>query len=71
MGGINYCRNFLPDLSKRLRPINSLLWKGVKFAFTPAIEKLVREILAQLATLPILLFPNWDAVADGSRQFHV
>ena len=71
MGGINYCRNFLPDLSKRLRPINSLLWKGVKFAFTPAIEKLVREILVELSTPPILVFPNWDAVADGSRPFHV
>ena len=39
MSGINYYRNFLPDLSKRLRPINSLLRKGVKFAFTPAMEK--------------------------------
>ena len=65
MGGINYYSNFLPDVSKRLRPINSLLRKGVKFAFTPAMEKLVREILAERATPPILVFPNWDAVADG------
>ena len=71
MGGINYYRNFLPDLSKRLRRINSLLRKGVMFSFTPAMEKLVREILAKLATPPILVFPNWDAVADGSRPFHV
>ena len=35
------------------------------------MEKLVREILAELATPPILVFPNWDAVADGSRPFHV
>ena len=68
MGGINYYRNFLPDL---LRPINSLLRKGVKFAFTPVMEKLVRDTLAELATPPILVFPNWDAVADGSRPFHV
>ena len=27
------------------RPINALLAEGVKFAFTPAMEKLVREIL--------------------------
>ena len=71
MGGINYYRNFLPDLSKRLRPINSLLRKGVKFAFMPAMGKLVPEILAELVTPPILVFPNWDAVADGSRPFHV
>ena len=38
MGGINCCRKNLLDLSKRLRPINSLLRKGVKFAFTPAME---------------------------------
>ena len=27
--------------------------------------------MAELATPPILVFPNWDAVADGSRPFHV
>ena len=57
MGGIKYDRNFLPDLCMRLRPINSLLRKGVKFAFTPAMEKLVREILAELTTPPILVSP--------------
>ena len=71
MGGINYCRKSFPHLSKRLRPINSLLRKGVMFLFTPAMEKLVREILAELATPPIPVFPNWDAVVDGSRPFHV
>ena len=35
------------------------------------MEKLVREILAELATPPILVFPDWDAVDDGSRPFHV
>ena len=50
MGGLNYYRNFLPDLSKRLRPINALLRKGVKLAFTPAMEKLVRQTLTELTT---------------------
>ena len=71
MGGIKYYLNFLPDLSKRLHPFNSLFRKGVKFAFTPAMEKLVGEILAELATPSFLVFPNWNAVADGSRPFHV
>ena len=31
----------------------------------------MRDTLAELATPPILVFPNWDAVADGSRPFHV
>ena len=74
MGCINYYRIFLHDLSKRLRPINSLVRNGVKFAFTPAMESMeimVLEILAELATPRILVFPNWDVVGDGSRPFHV
>ena len=69
--GIHYNRKILPDLSKSLHPINSLLRVGVKFAFTSAMETFVGEILAELATPPILVFPNWDGVADGSRLFHV
>ena len=42
----------------------------MKFAFTPAMKKLVREILADLTTPPVLVFPGWDAVADGTRPFH-
>ena len=41
MAGANYYRKKLTDLSKRLCPINSLLRKGDKFLFTPAMEKLV------------------------------
>ena len=48
---------FSPDLSKGIRPINSRIRKGVKFAFTPDVENLVREILAELATPPILVSP--------------
>ena len=71
MGGVNYYRKILPDLSKRIRPINALLRKGVKFAFTPAMDKLVRNILAELAIPPVLVLPVWDAVADRSSPFHV
>ena len=28
-------------------------------------------MLAEFATSPVLAFPNWDAVVDGSRPFHV
>ena len=58
MGGNNYYRKFLPDLSRRLRPINALLRKAVIFAFTPAIEKLVREMLAELMTPTVIVFPD-------------
>ena len=39
MGGINYYRNFSPDLSKRLHPINSLLCKGIPFCSRPLWKK--------------------------------
>ena len=68
--GVNCYRDVLPDLSKKLRPINAPLRKGVRFAFTPAMDKLVREISAELTPPPVLVFPDWDAVADGSRPFH-
>ena len=45
--------------------------QGDSILFTPAMEKVVREILAELAIPPVLGFFNWDTVADGSRPFHV
>ena len=71
MGGVGYYRKFLLDLSNRIRPLTVLLLKGVKYVFTPAMEVIVRQNLAELAAPPILIFPDWDAVADGSRPFRV
>ena len=34
------------------------------------MEVIVRNILVELADPPILVFFDWDAVADGSRPFH-
>ena len=52
-------------------PITALLKKGAKFSFTPSMETIVRDMLTELATLPVLVFPDWDAVEDGSRPFRV
>ena len=71
MGGVGYYRNFPPDLSKRIRLLTALLRKGVKYDFTPALEVIVREIFAELAAPPFLVFPYKDDVADGSHPFHV
>ena len=71
LGGISYYRKFLPDMSKRIRPITALLKKGVIFSFTPSMEAIVRDILAELAAPPVLVFPDWGAVEDGSRPFGV
>ena len=71
MGGVRYYRKFLPDLSKRIRPLTALLRKGVNYVFTPVMELVVRQILAELVAPPILVFPDWDAAADCSCPFHV
>ena len=69
--GSGYYRKSLRDLSKRIRPITSLLGKGVKVEFTLALELIVREIVAELAGPHILVFTDWDGVVDGSHPFHV
>ena len=48
MGGVGYYRKFLRLLSKEIRPITSLLKKGVKFEFTPAMEVIVHEFSPSL-----------------------
>ena len=70
-GGVACYRKFLRDLSQRIRPIISLPRKGIKLEFTPAMEVIVREILAEVAAPLSLVFLDWDAVTDGSRPFHV
>ena len=58
-------------MSKRIRPISALFKKGVKCLFTTSVEVIVRDILAELAAPPFLVFSDWDAVEDGSRPFRV
>jgi len=69
LGALSYYRKFLCNMAKRVRPITSLLKQGVKFVFTPAMEAIARELLAELSTIPVLVYPNWDAVTDNSRPF--
>ena len=57
MGSVGYYRKFPRALSKRIRPITCLLRKGVKIVSTPAMEVIVREIIAELATPPIWSCP--------------
>ena len=68
---MGYYLKFLRDFSKRIRPITSLLGEAVKVEFTPAMEVIVRELLAELVAPPILVFPDWDALVDGYFPFHV
>ena len=69
LGGLSYYGKFLRDSAKRILSITYLLKQGVKFVFTPAMEAIVGELLAELSTPLILIYPNWDAVTDNSRRF--
>lgn len=35
------------------------------------METIVRQIINELATPPILVYPDWDAVTDNFRPFHL
>ena len=59
LGGLSYYRKFLPDMSKWIRPVTALLEKGVTFSFTPSMEVIAREMLAEVAAPPALVFSDW------------
>ena len=69
LGGLFYYRKFLADMATRIRPITSLMKRGVKFVFTPSMETTVRRLLEELSAPPVLVYPDWDVVADNSRPF--
>ena len=69
LGGLSYYMKCLHDMANRTRPIASLLGQGVKIAFAPATEAIVRELLAELSTPPVFIYSNWDGVTDYSRPF--
>ena len=70
LGGLSHYRTFLPNISKRVRPITALK-KGVKFLCTLSMEVIVRAMLAELAPSPVLVSSDWHVVEDGSRPFCV
>ena len=56
-------------MAKRIRLINFRLKQGAKFVFSPAMEIIVRELLTELSTPPVLVYPNWYTVTDNSCLF--
>ena len=56
MVGVNYYLKCFSNYPRGFARLMRSFRKGVKFAFTPAMEKLVREVLAGLTTPPVLVF---------------
>ncbi|CAB1102906.1 unnamed protein product [Ectocarpus sp. CCAP 1310/34] len=70
LDGLSYHRKFLPNTATHIRPLTTLPKKQVKVLFTPSMEQAVRVLLFELANPPVLVYPDRDAVSDGSRPFH-
>lgn len=62
LGGRSYYRNFVRDTARRIRPTTSLPKLFVNFVF-------VRKLLAELSTLSVLVYPDWDTVTETSRPY--
>ena len=58
-------------MAYHIRPVTALLKKGAAFEFASAVEDTVRTLLAELAALPILVFPDWDAFIDTPRPLRL
>ncbi|KAF8112800.1 hypothetical protein N665_0061s0009 [Sinapis alba] len=51
---------FIKDFSKIARPLTALLYKEVKFNFTPECLEAFKEIKYALVSAPIVQAPDWD-----------
>ena len=71
LGGVGCYGKFLRDLSMGMRPITSLLRKGSQVRVHVRHGGYRGRNLAKLAAPPMLVFPGWDAIAEGSRSFRV
>ena len=71
LGGLSYYRKFLPNLSRRLRPITRLVKKDGPFSFDAEMEAVVRDILKVLTNPPVLVYPDFEAARNSSRKFRL
>jgi hypothetical protein len=62
VGMINFVRDFVPDLSSTLAPLNGLLKDGVHFHFDANCKKALQTVLTHLSSKPVL--QHHDPMAD-------
>ena len=65
LGLANYYRRFIKDFAKLAAPLNKLLRKDQKFAWTPLCEEAFEALKSALTSAPILAFP------DFTQPFHL
>lgn len=70
IGGLSCYFKFLPNSSKRLKPVMVLLKSRSSFEFTSDMECLMRS-RRELSKHPCPIFTAWDAAMEGSRPFEL
>ncbi|CAB1099790.1 unnamed protein product [Ectocarpus sp. CCAP 1310/34] len=69
--GLSYYRSFVKKMSKRVRPVTTLVKKNSSFTFSPPTWKASYERSSKFSGPPILVFPNWKAIEDGTRPLRL
>ena len=57
----------MAEMAEMIPPITSLLKQGVKYLFTPVLGVIVQKVLEELSAPPVLVYPDWDEVAENFR----
>ncbi|CAB1109626.1 unnamed protein product [Ectocarpus sp. CCAP 1310/34] len=71
LGSLSYYRKFLKNMSAKLKPINAMLKKGEKFAFTADHVAVVRKMMDILSGPTVLAFPCYEGAISGERPFRL
>jgi hypothetical protein len=72
MGLAGYYRRFIENFSKIVKPLTSLLEKGVDFSWTDECQNAFEELKKRLTTAPVLTLPDqsktFTVYCDASRD---
>lgn len=60
LGRINFVRRFIPNLATMVKPLTTMLKKGMVFAWTKEGKESFEEIKAAIASAPTLFNPNFE-----------
>jgi hypothetical protein len=70
LGLAGYCRRFIPNFSKIVKPITELLKKGNKYVWSEACDEAFKHLKKLLTTSPVLVQPDttklFDVYCDAS-----
>jgi hypothetical protein len=61
---VRYYRQFIPNLSKIVKPMTKLLEKDAKFRWSPQCEEAFLTLKKLLTTTPVLAQPDIDKPFD-------